>query len=898
MAEEESDFSSERFKEELVNLLNCSVGSDGDLQSKNYCSRFCELVEEYSAQWQVPLPQLQVLRTALCSFAQNTVSLPADCEHVQYALSSLALSFFELLLFFGKDEFLEDPLKDILDSFQDCHACLVRHNNVYMLHVKQIIKDGGPWESPVLQAILKESSQPHEEVEKYLCSEVPVFFEFRVRYLLACDRIQEAMALAKSCIEHPEMAEIDGRHAVEIICNTEFEERNDLLLALCKAFLTQQLQNGEMYYMWDLVFIWSKLHLRENPSKQDFLEECHQLMLSAKNVKSIFPFMKVIKEELGNEGLQFCVELCACALQMDLRHDPVTKALIYKTIAYLLPNDLEVCRVCALLVFFLERSVESYKTVYQLYTHPDQENHADYSPIKNHIRFEILQILKKGLFFDPELWNLITLRTNCLKLMSEKVMNSDLAEIMDEDKWIPNHCVKDLCKQQWDNVDRNTNERVKPPVRKTNKPVVKRIVVPPDTAVDSAVKRRGRKPGSRVLTVVDDSLLRQSFRQLSMSQENSIQPRGNKRQKLCTKQTEEKTIKRRGRKPRWLLEEAAAQVENSAPRYTESQSKNTEPEQKSSGELASLQPPATTEVISTSGVDISEPIAALEPPEDPINEKVALQKENESVLSARQQNGKEEESGNVDDSTFFRTGMTLPEEGETRRHAGTDTSTSQQPLVNGHSETGLDVLVVSTHRDTGAANSQEGIGESQEVKHADRVTAPEGDMHQQEAAIQAPAEAGEKQPSAFGGASTRPFLRLPPSAYLDEKYISMPKRRKPSPSDSWSSPVDSGKHQRHRCSSCFSSFSSADDLQRHLSLNKCASLFGFDSDDESKIFQVRVRGSGTFPLTEQLLRQGLDCMREDQRGEGRGGAEGRSGAGSGAYESTDACDWTREHDDE
>ncbi|KAI1885127.1 hypothetical protein AGOR_G00216990 [Albula goreensis] len=729
MAEEESDFSSERFKEELVNLLNCSVGSYGDLQSKNYCSRFCELVEEYSAQWQVPLPQLQVLRTALCSFAQNTVSLPSDCEHVQYALSSLALSFFELLLFFGKDEFLEDPLKDILDSFQDCHACLARHNNVYMLHVKQIIKDGGPWESPVLQAILKESSQPHEEVEKYLCSEVPVFFEFRVRYLLACDRIQEAMALAKSCIEHPEvgrqlyfhqayltclwkaslydrlykeMAEIDGRHAVEIICNTEFEERNDLLLALCKAFLTQQLQNGEMYYMWELVFIWSKLHLRENPSKQDFLEECHQLMLSAKNVKSIFPFMKVIKAELGNEGLQFCVELCACALQMDLRHDPVTKALIYKTIAYLLPNDLEVCRVCALLVFFLERSVESYKTVYQLYTHPDQENHADYSPIKNHIRFEILQILKKGLFFDPELWNLITLRTNCLKLMSEKVMNSDLAEIMDEDKWIPNHCVKDPCKQQWENVDRNTNERVKPPVRKTNKPVVKRIVVPPDTAVDSAVKRRGRKPGSRVLTVVDDSLLRQSFRQLSMSQENSIQPRGNKRQKLCTKQTEEKTIKRRGRKPRWLLEEAAAQVENSAP------------------------------------------------------------------------------------------------------------------------------------RDTGAANSQEGIGEAQEVKHTDRVPAPEGDVHQQEAAIQAPAEAGEKQPSAFGGASTRPFLRLPPSAYLDEKYISMPKRRKPSPSDSWSSPVDSGKHQRHRCSSCFSSFSSADDLQLHLSLNKCASLFGFDSDDESK----------------------------------------------------------------
>lgn len=46
------------------------------------------------------------------------------------------------------------------------------------------------------------------------------------------------------------MAEIDGRDAVEIICNTECVEKDDLLLSLCKAFLTQQLHNGDMYYIW------------------------------------------------------------------------------------------------------------------------------------------------------------------------------------------------------------------------------------------------------------------------------------------------------------------------------------------------------------------------------------------------------------------------------------------------------------------------------------------------------------------------------------------------------------------------------------------------------------------------------------------------------------------------
>ncbi|KAL4635699.1 hypothetical protein GN956_G13503 [Arapaima gigas] len=593
MAEEESDLESERFKEELESLWDLTRSAQHGLKSKIYCSSFCELVGEHTGRWQVPLPQLQVLRTALCYFTHSTASFPCGCEHVQYTLSSLALSFFELLLFFGKDEFLEDPLKDILLSFQDCFLCLGRHKNVYLQLVNQIVQDGGPWENPILQVILKESIQSQDEVKQYLNSEDPVFFELRVRYLLACERIQEAVALAKACIEHlearrhlyfhqvyltclwkaslfdhlrKEMALIDGRDAVEILCNTEEEEKDDLLLAFSKEFLMQQLQSGDMYCMWDLVFIWSKLHLRANPSKQGFMEECHQMMLCATNVKSIFPFMKIIFDEMGNKGLQFCVELCAHALQMDLHHDPVTKSLIYKTIAFLLPNDLEVCRACALLVFFLERTVESYKTVYLLYTHPDQEYHVDSSLIKNDTRFEILQMLKKGLFFDPEFWNLITLRTNCLKLMSEKVMKAALNEIMEEDKWIPNYCMKEPYKFYSDcSANQADKHNGKDPNTSEAKCGSAGAVVPEGNAAPPA-KKRGRKPGTRFAKVAGTCQLRRSFRQLDMAQENSNRLRGSRQQRHLARQVEKKTLKRRGRKPRWLLQDTARQEENSNPR--------------------------------------------------------------------------------------------------------------------------------------------------------------------------------------------------------------------------------------------------------------------------------------------------------------------------------------------
>ncbi|XP_069886538.1 zinc finger protein 654 isoform X1 [Dipodomys merriami] len=468
MAEEESDQEAERLGEELVAIVESPPGPVGlravgdgrgcsgrgscgggvGISSRDYCRRFCQVVEDYAGRWQVPLPQLQVLQTALCCFTSASASFPDECEHVQYVLSSLAVSFFELLLFFGRDEFYEEPLKDILGSFQECQNHLSRYGNVNLELVTRIIRDGGPWEDPVLQAVLKAQPASQEIVNKYLSSENPLFFELRARYLIACERIPEAMALIKSCINHPEMnkdlyfhqalftclfmspvedqlfrehlMKTDCKNGIDIICNTEKEGKTMLALQLCESFLIPQLQNGDMYYIWELIFIWSKLQLKSNPSKQVFVDQCYQLLRTATNVRVIFPFMKIIKDEVEEEGLQICVEICGCALQLDLHDDPKTKCLIYKTIAHFLPNDLEILRICALSIFFLERSLEAYHTVEELYKRPDEEYNEGTSCVQNRVRFELLPILKKGLFFDPEFWNFVMIKKNCVALLNDK----------------------------------------------------------------------------------------------------------------------------------------------------------------------------------------------------------------------------------------------------------------------------------------------------------------------------------------------------------------------------------------------------------------------------------------------------------------------------------------------
>lgn len=149
-------------------------------------------------------------------------------------------------------------------------------------------------------------------VDGCISSELPVFFELRIRYLLSCERVGEAMALAKCCAWHPtagqhlfflqvyltwllktsqhdslhnevggavefspaspplflpciadvptpclflvchplQAAKLNGKDAVHIICGLESEEKDEVLLALGRAFLSRQLSRGDMFYLW------------------------------------------------------------------------------------------------------------------------------------------------------------------------------------------------------------------------------------------------------------------------------------------------------------------------------------------------------------------------------------------------------------------------------------------------------------------------------------------------------------------------------------------------------------------------------------------------------------------------------------------------------------------------
>ncbi|XP_068575641.1 microtubule-associated protein futsch-like [Cebidichthys violaceus] len=590
MAEEGCVYELEGLEKQLDSLSSRYSSDDIRADSKLFCSDFCELVEEYASRWQVPLPQLRILEIALRYFARASTFFTSNCDHVLHTLSSLALSVFELLLFFDQKDFHQEPLNHFTVTFQECHSALARHQNVHLLQVERLVRAGGPWAGPAFQAILSESSLPQSDVDGCVSSELPVFFELRVRYLLSCERVGEAMALARCCARHPtagqhlfflqvyltwlfktsqhdrlhkEVAEFNGKDAIHIICSLECEEKDELLLALSRAFLSQQLRRGDMYYLCDLVFIWSKLHSRLNTSKQALLEESHQLMLSATNVSSIFPFIRAILQELGEDGIQFCVELCANALGSCLPCDVITKSLIYKTIAGLLPNDLEVARACALLIFFLERTVETYKLVYLLYMHPDQDYHVEYSPIRNHVRFETLQVLKKDLYFDPEFWNLIALRTNCLKLMSEKGLSGDLEEIM-EDKWIRSYCAKEPASRSSTSACQKGSKGAaakkrhhKEDRRHDIDAGSKRLKVGPGKT-RLHVDHTGKKKGSHGSSSPEP--LRRSFWQLDRLQDNVAVGHGELRR--TTRLSEKNPPKRRIRQPKWLLEDSGNLEEN------------------------------------------------------------------------------------------------------------------------------------------------------------------------------------------------------------------------------------------------------------------------------------------------------------------------------------------------
>uniref|UniRef100_UPI00398EE224 zinc finger protein 654-like n=1 Tax=Pristiophorus japonicus TaxID=55135 RepID=UPI00398EE224 len=416
--------------------------------SNEYCLKFCRVTEWHAGRWQVPLPLLQVLKSAICCFTKARPLLAAECEHVQYVLSRLALSCFEVLLYCREDDSSKEFWEEFLKNIQECHSVLQNDLNTEFDVLIRMSKNGGPWQNPVLMSILNQELVTQELVNEYLESESPVFFEYRVKYLMKYEHIGEAMTLTKYCVNHPqtggnkyflrlfltwlcrsspeeillqEIAKIDCLEALDVICRLDSEGQVKLSWILCVAFLTQQLKNGDMYCTRELILVWSKLQLKLDASKQHFLEKCHHLLLTSRNVNHIFLFIRVIQNEVGAEGLQFCVELCARALRIDYQDEPNIKTLVCKTLSYLLPNDLDFCRACTITVFFSECTSESFQAVENLYSQPDQLYTEDTSSVPSFLRCELLLVLKTTWPFDPEFWDWRILKKNCLALMRGKV---------------------------------------------------------------------------------------------------------------------------------------------------------------------------------------------------------------------------------------------------------------------------------------------------------------------------------------------------------------------------------------------------------------------------------------------------------------------------------------------
>lgn len=106
------------------------------------------------------------------------------------------------------------------------------------------------------------------------------------------------------------------------------------------------------------------------------------------------------------------------------------------------------------------------------------------------------------------------------------------------------------------------------------------------------------------------------------------------------------------------------------------------------------------------------------------------------------------------------------------------------------------------------------------------------------AASQLPSKPNQTtETTSYGVILTKPYFRPLPPSYLDEQYISMPKRRKILTDN-----VDAhseqdklcSKTERFRCRKCLTIYCNSEALEAHLAQKKCQTLFGFDSDDESK----------------------------------------------------------------
>ncbi|XP_069830822.1 zinc finger protein 292 [Dendropsophus ebraccatus] len=442
------------------------VGEDEALQAaSDYCQRFCQTLLEYAEKWKASedcLPLLEVYTVAIQSYSNARPYLTSQCENVSLVLERLALSCVELLLCLPQ-ELPSDHWERFQGTIKAAHTRLTENGSHELLLLYNMSQEDGVWTDPMLDKIFNEEIQDPYEAEELFHSEGPLLLEMRIKRLLKLGKVAAATCLAKICSEHQEMnkkghfkqlylkclcaaspniklieeiAKVDCKDALEMICNLESEGDEKTSLILCAAFLSRQLQFGEMYCAWELTLFWSKLQRRVEPSIQVYLEICRQLSQLTKTVYHIFFLIKVIQSETEAAGLPTCIELCVRALRLESSDNAKVKISICKTISCLLPDDLEVKRACQLTEFLLEPTVDAYYAVEMLYNQPDQKYDEESLPVPNSLRCELLLVLKTRWPFDPEFWDWKTLKRQCLTLMGEEAsIVSSIDELNDNEAY-------------------------------------------------------------------------------------------------------------------------------------------------------------------------------------------------------------------------------------------------------------------------------------------------------------------------------------------------------------------------------------------------------------------------------------------------------------------------------
>ncbi|XP_032071679.1 zinc finger protein 292 [Thamnophis elegans] len=428
-----------------------------------YCQQLCQTLLEYAEKWKTsedPLPLLEVYTQAIHGYIKARPYLTSECENVAFVLERLALSYAELLLCLPL-ELPENRWKEFQSFIQMAHTKLMENGN-HQLHILSVLaQEDGTWKNPVLRNILSQDLLDWDMVNTFLAFEGPVLLDMRIKHLVKTKQLSQATALAKLCSDHPEISnkgnfkqtylvclcsgspneklmqeitDIDCKDALEMICNLESEGDEKSALILCAAFLSRQLQQGEMYCAWELTLFWSKLQQRVEPSTQIYLERCRQLSVLTKTVYHIFFLIKIINSEIDAAGLATCIELCVKALRLEASENTEVKISICKTISCLLPDDLEVKRACQLSEFLLEPTVDAYYAVEMLYNQPDQKYDEENLPIPNSLRCELLLVLKTQWPFDPEFWDWKMLKRQCLALMGEEAsIVSSIDELNDSE---------------------------------------------------------------------------------------------------------------------------------------------------------------------------------------------------------------------------------------------------------------------------------------------------------------------------------------------------------------------------------------------------------------------------------------------------------------------------------